>query len=145
MKIVRLVLMIVGVCVGCISAAQTFSHVTDPTYEVPNLAAEEGSSKRLTETHSNYHAFREFLLTLAVLGLVAWATLDRRLIQSTVQWSALAFLVAAYLLGWWLPWPLFDLRAPGADAVTAHLVATIGLTGAVVLLAPAIASDRYQS
>lgn len=138
--IARIGLMIIGVCVGLISASQTFSHVTDPTYQVPNLAVEEGSSKYLTETHSNYHAFREFMLTLAVLGLVVWASLDRRVVQSQVHWIVIMVIIAAYILGWWLPWPLFDLRAPGMDAVTAHAAATVGLLGAGALLHPRLAS-----
>lgn len=123
-----------GFIAAVISNIQTFGHVPDPAYNVVNYPVEEGATTERTVTHSNYHAFREGLLSLGVLVCIAWSGIAAP--RSPGLWPVAFLLACVYTLGWWLPWPLFGLRAPHADAELAHTIGTVGLMMGMLLLRP---------
>lgn len=126
-------LVCVGVLAGCISATQTFGHVTDEDYQVTNLPVEESTYER-TVSHSNYHAFREGLMAFTLLGCFVYLSFVPGL--SRPAWRVSIALAGAYTLSWWLPWPLFGLRAPHLTAEIVHGIATVSLLAGFALLRP---------
>jgi hypothetical protein len=129
---ISLVLLVLGVVASVASGLQTLGHVPDPDYRSVNLPIEEGSSPELTASHSNYHAFREFLLVVTVVGVLAWLVVSPgRLGAPWVRTLALV-LGLGYSLGWWLPWMFYGLRAPHLTAELVHAIATVGLIGAIL-------------
>ncbi len=137
-------LLVLGVLASLASGLQTLGHVPDVDYRSVNLPVEAGSSPELTASHSNYHAFREFLLVLTVVGVLAWLVISPG--RLGVPWIRNLALVLAlgYSLGWWLPWLLYGLRAPHLTAELVHGIATIGLLGAL-LLNPGQSRDAARS
>ena len=127
-------LICLGVFAGSISAVQTFGHIQDESYQVVNLAVEEGSTVERTITHSNYHAFRESLIAMAMLGCFVYLCFSPSLSKDT--WILGFVLVCVYTLGWWLPWPAFGLRAPHLTAEIVHGVATLSLLTGYAMLRP---------
>ncbi|MDG1025963.1 MAG: hypothetical protein P8N94_10935 [Gammaproteobacteria bacterium] len=128
------ILICIGVLAGSISAAQTFGHIQDESYQVVNLAVEEESTVERTVTHSNYHAFRESLIAFAILGCLVYLCFSPSL--SRDAWILGFVLACVYTLGWWLPWPLFGLRAPHLMAEIVHGVATASLLTGYAMLRP---------
>jgi len=59
------VLLVLGVLVGIPSLWETLSFSWDPAFQAPAL--------RYGPRHSNYHAFREFTLTLGAILAMLWA------------------------------------------------------------------------
>jgi len=59
------VLLVLGVLVGIPSLWETLSFSWDPAFQAPAL--------RYGPRHSNYHAFREFTLTLGAILVMLWA------------------------------------------------------------------------
>ncbi len=129
---IALILLVLGVLASVASGLQTLGHVSDPNYRSVNLPVEEASTPELTASHSNYHAFREFLLVLTVVGVLTWLVGSGRLGTPWLRILAVA-LGLGYCLGWWLPWLLYGLRAPHLTAELVHAVATVGLLGAILL------------
>lgn len=84
------ILLILGVIVGLPSVWETLSFSWDPTFQAPAL--------REGPRHTNYHAFREFTLTIGALGDVpaCGAAVARPLGRDGDRWRLLLrWLVAA--------------------------------------------------
>lgn len=119
------VLLVLGILVGVPSVWETLSFSWDPTFVAPAL--------RYGPTHTNYHAFREFTLTLGALLVLLWTMFQPVGQRSRAIWTAMALTAASYYGGWWLPWPLLGLHAPGLTAELVHEAAAL-LSGAAVVL-----------
>lgn len=119
-------LLLLGLAVGARSVWETLSFAWDPAFEAPALA--EG------RRHPNYHAFREFTLTLGAIGVMLLAMFQPAGRRRPELWAAMLLAALFYYGGWWLPWPLLGLRTPNAVAEAVHLAAA-GLALAAILLA----------
>ena len=111
------VLLVLGILVGLPSLWETLSFSWDPTFQAPAL--------RYGPTHTNYHAFREFTLTLGALLVMLWAMFQPPARRSRTLWVAMALASACYYGGWWLPWPLQGLHTPNLVAELDHEAAAL--------------------
>ena len=111
------VLLVLGVLVGMPSIWETLSFSWDPTFQAPAL--------RYGPEHSNYHAFREFTLTVGAIAVMLWAMFQSAASRTRTVWTAMAIAGLCYYGGWWLPWPLLGLHAPNAIALLDHTAATL--------------------
>lgn len=127
MRLCRLLLLL-GLLASGIPMYDTLAHVWDPSYEAPALS--------LGPRHTQYHAFREFSLQAGVAAVLAWGMLQPAGRRRRELWAAMLLAALGYYSGWWLPWPLFGLRAPLAIAEWVHLAATVLTLGAVGLARP---------
>ena len=130
---IALVFLLLGVVASIASAMQTLGPVPDPDYQSVNLPVEEGSTAELTAGHSNYHAFREFLLVATVVAVITWLVASPGRLGAPWVRTLAVLLASGYCLGWWLPGLLYGLRAPHLTAELVHAVASVGLLGAIVL------------
>jgi hypothetical protein len=120
MKISR-ILLVLGLLIGLPSLWETLSFSWDPTFQAPAL--------RYGPEHTNYHAFREFTLTLGALAIVLWVMFQPAKNRSHALWMTRMFAGVFYYSGWWLPWPLLGLHTPNLSAELVHIVAaTLSLT-----------------
>jgi len=119
------VLLVLGIVVGLPSLWETLSFSWDPTFQAPAL--------RYGPTHSNYHAFREFTLTLGALLVMLWAMFQPPARRSRPMWGAMALAGACYYGGWWLPWPLLGLHTPNLVAELDHEAAALLSVAAIGL------------
>jgi hypothetical protein len=120
MKISR-ILLVLGLLIGLPSLWETLSFSWDPTFQAPAL--------RYGPEHTNYHAFREFTLTLGALAIVLWVMFQPAKNRSHTLWMTMMFAGVFYYSGWWLPWPLLGLHTPNLRAELVHIVAaTLSLT-----------------
>ncbi len=85
------VLLVLGILVGLPSLWETLSFSWDPTFRAPAL--------RYGPTHSNYHAFREFTLTLGALPVMLWAIFQPPAWRSRPMWVAMALAGVCYYGG----------------------------------------------
>lgn len=120
------VLLVLGIIIGLPSILETLSFSWDPTFQAPAL--------RYGPTHTNYHAFREFMLTLGALFVMLWAMFQSSAGRSRALWVAMALTALSYYGGWWIPWPLLGLHTPNHLAELVHEAAAF-LTGAAIALA----------
>ena len=57
-------LLLLGLAASGLSMYDTLSHAWDPSFEAPALS--------LGRRHTNYHAFREFTLSVGVAAVLIW-------------------------------------------------------------------------
>ncbi len=119
------ILLLLGLAASALSMYDTLSHTWDPSFEAPALA--------LGRRHTNYHAFREFTLSVGVAAVLIWGMLQPAGRRRRELWVAMLAATLGYYIGWWLPWPLLGLRAPNTIAEGVHLTATILTLASVVL------------
>jgi hypothetical protein len=115
-----------GLAASGLSMYDTLSHAWDPSFEAPALS--------LGRRHTNYHAFREFTLSVGVAAVLIWGMFQPAGKRRRELWVAMLAATLGYYIGWWLPWPLLGLHAPNNIAEGVHLAATI-LTLVPVILA----------
>jgi hypothetical protein len=125
MKFAR-ALLIVGILFGLPSLWETLSFSWDPSFQAPAL--------RFGPTHTNYHVFREFTLTLGALATMVWVMFQPAANRSRPLWIAMLIAAAFYYVGWWLPWPLLGLHTPNVAAEIVHLAAAASSLTAIFLV-----------
>jgi hypothetical protein len=125
MKFAR-ALLIVGILFGLPSLWETLSFSWDPSFQAPAL--------RFGPTHTNYHVFREFTLTLGALSTMVWVMFQPAANRSRPLWIAMLIAAAFYYVGWWLPWPLLGLHTPNVAAEIVHLAAAASSLTAIFLV-----------
>ena len=119
------VLLVLAILVGIPSIWETLSFSWDPTFQAPAL--------RYGPTHSNYHAFREFTLTLGAIAVMLSAMFQPPAGRTRAMWAAMALAGACYYGGWWLPWPLLGLHTPNLVAELDHEAAALMSLAAIGL------------
>lgn len=119
------ILLVLGLLVGLPSIWETLAFSWDPTFEAPAL--------RYGRTHTNYHAFREFTLTVGALSIMLWTVFQPAENRSRAIWTTMALAAAFYYGGWWLPWPLLGLHTPTLVAELVHEAAALLSCAAVAL------------
>lgn len=118
-------LLISGIVLGLPSIWETLSFSWDPTFQAPML--------RYGPTHTNYHAFREFTLTVGALLVMFYVMFQPVQGRTRAMWVAMAIAALFYYGGWWLPWPLLGLHTPTLFAELVHEAAAFTSGLAVVL------------
>ncbi|MEM7531763.1 MAG: hypothetical protein AAF639_06290 [Chloroflexota bacterium] len=126
-KTIGRVLLVFGIAGGFISFWYTLQFTWTPEFAAVNLP--EGP------THSNYHAFREALLALAVNLLLVWIVFKGATIK-VETWAVITFMAVFYYAGWWLAWPIWGYHAPNLVAEMNHVIGTIGGLAGLTLLRP---------
>jgi len=121
------ILLLLGVIGGFISAWYTLQFTWMPEFQAINLP--DGP------THSNYHAFREAMLALAVNSLLVWVGIKAAALKFE-SWAIVTFLAVFYYSGWWLAWPIWGYHAPSIMAEFNHLGGTIGGLAGLAVLKP---------
>ncbi|WP_438464388.1 hypothetical protein [Marinomonas sp. PE14-40] len=111
------IMLALGIITGLISFWYTLEFTWTPEFQATEL--------EIGPTHSNYHAFREALLALAVNLLLIRAAIQGTKIRFE-YWATCLFMVAFYYTGWWLAWPIWGYHAPYLGAELNHLMATVG-------------------
>jgi hypothetical protein len=120
MKIFR-ILLVLGILIGLPSLWETLSFSWNPTFQA--------SALRYGSTHTNYHAFREFTLTLGALTIMLWVMFQPAKTRSRALWITMMLAGVFYYSGWWLPWPLLGLHTPSQSAELVHIAtAALSLT-----------------
>jgi hypothetical protein len=125
MKFAR-ILLIAGILFGLPSLWETLSFSWDPSFQAPAL--------RFGPTHTNYHVFREFTLTLGALSTMIWVMFQPAANRSRPLWIAMLIAAVFYYVGWWLPWPLLGLHTPNVAAEIVHLLAAGSSLTAIFLV-----------
>ena len=117
-------LLCLGIVVGIPSVWETLTFSWNPDFQAPRLP--------LGPTHTNYHAFREFTLTLGtelIMLYIIFLPLEHRI---RPFWNVMLIAALGYYVGWWLPWPIFGYHAPNEASQIDHLTATVlSLAGVV--------------
>ena len=119
------ILLCLGLVVGAFSMWDTLAHTWDPAFNAPALA--------LGATHTNYHAFREFTLSLGAVIVLLYGMFQPTPRRSQTLWIVMLIMALCYYGGWWLPGPIFGLYAPNRGALITHLIATIFTLASVAL------------
>lgn len=122
------ILLACSVVTGLISFWYTLEFTWTPEFQATALD--------IGPTHSNYHAFREALLALAVNLLLLQAFIRGTAIKFE-YWSVTLFMAGFYYAGWWLAWPIWGYHAPYLTAEMNHAVATIGGIAGLLIIRPA--------
>lgn len=119
------ILILFGLIGGFTSFWYTLQFTWMPEFQATELPA--------GPTHSNYHAFREAMLALAVNLLLIWAAIRAGALKFEV-WGVITFMAVFYYGGWWLAWPIWGYHAPTVIAEMNHVIGTVfGLAGLIVL------------
>ncbi len=119
------VIFVSGLIAGLPSLWETLAFSWDPTFQAPAL--------KLGATHTNYHAFREFTLTIGAITVMAWAIFQPTARRSRELWWTMLLAAVFYYGGWWLPYPLLGLHTPNTSAEIVHIAAALlTLTGIVL-------------
>lgn len=121
-------LLVLGLVASGKSIQETLFFTWNPLFEAPDLP--EG------RTHTNYHAFRGFTLSVGVAAVLLWGMFQPAGKRRRELWVAMLLAALGYYAGWWMPWPLFGLHAPNAIAEGVHVAATVLTLGAVALSYP---------
>ena len=121
------ILILLGAATGLGSFWFTLQFTWTPEFQAPAL--------EIGPTHTNYHAFREAMLALAVNLLLIWVGFRGAAVKIET-WLPVAFMAFFYYLGWWLAWPIWGYHAPYIEAEIVHAVATIGGLSGLFLLRP---------
>jgi hypothetical protein len=116
MKLSR-VLLCLGLAVCTLSIWDTLAHSWDPAFQAPALP--------LGSKHTNYHAFREFTLSVGAAAVLLYVMFLPSAQRARPLWVVMFLTAVCYYGGWWLPWPLLGLHAPNLAATVVHLAATI--------------------
>ena len=111
------ILLCLGVVAGTLSIWDTLSHTWDPSYQAPALA--------LGPTHTNYHAFREFMLSVGAVLVELYGVFQPAAKRTSPLWVAMCLTAVFYYRGWWLPWPIFGYHAPNELSQIDHFIATV--------------------
>ena len=106
-----------GLVVGTLSMWDTLSHSWDPAFQSPDFP--------LGPTHTNYHAFREFTLSVGAAAVMLYVMFLPSVQRERPLWTVMCVTAVCYYGGWWLPWPLLGLHAPNSAALIVHLAATV--------------------
>lgn len=118
-------LLLLAIMCGLISFWFTLQFTWTPEFAAVNLP--EGP------THSNYHAFREALLALAVNLLLIKVMISAKTISRDI-WLVSFFMASFYYAGWWLAWPIWGFHTPNLLAELNHAIATFcGILGLIQL------------
>lgn len=96
-------LLLLGLAASGLSMFETLKFTWDPLFEAPALP--------LGPRHPNYHAFREFTLSVGVAAVLLWVMFRPVGKRGRDLWVAMSLAALGYYVGWWLPWPLFGLHA----------------------------------
>ena len=120
-------LLTLGIITGMISFWYTLEFTWTPEFQATNL--------EVGPTHSNYHAFREAMLALAVNLLLFRAAIQGTTIKFE-YWATTLFMAAFYYTGWWLAWPIWGYHAPNVTAEINHVVATVGGLAGLFIIRP---------
>jgi len=110
-------LLCLGIIIGLPSVWETLAFSWNPDFQAPRLA--------LGPTHTNYHAFREFTLTIGVelaILYIVFLPLGHRI---RPLWNVMLIAALGYYVGWWLPWPIFGYHAPNEFSQIDHFTATV--------------------
>ncbi len=126
-SIVARILLSLGILGGFISFWYTLEFTWTPEFQATNLP--------VGPTHSNYHAFREALLALAVNLLLVRVFIKGATIKYEA-WAITAFMAAFYYLGWWAAWPIWGYHAPNLTAELNHVMATVGGVIGLIMFRP---------
>ncbi|MEM9216310.1 MAG: hypothetical protein AAGD25_18430 [Cyanobacteria bacterium P01_F01_bin.150] len=126
-KITGRTLLSLGVMTGLISFWYTLEFTWTPEFQATALD--------IGPTHSNYHAFREAMLALAVNLLLIRAGIKGTAIKFE-YWATTTFMAVFYYIGWWLAWPIWGYHAPYIEAEINHAVATIGGLAGLFVIRP---------
>ena len=118
-------LLLFGLAASGLSMFDTLSHAWDPSFGAP--------ASSLGNRHTNYHAFREFTLSVGVAAVLLWGMSRPAGRRPRELWVAMLMATLGYYLGWWLPWPFLGLHAPDRFAEGIHLSATVLTLASVVL------------
>src|SRR5476651_1671663 len=117
-------LLCLGIIIGLPSVWETLAFSWNPDFQAPRLP--------LGPTHTNYHAFREFTLTLGtelIMLYIMFLPLEDRI---RPFWNVMLIASLGYYGGWWLAWPIFGYHAPNEASQIDHLTATVlSLAGVV--------------
>ncbi len=127
MKLNR-VLLCLGLALGAFSMWDTLGHSWDPAFQAPALS--------LGTTHTQYHAFREFTLSVGAAAVLLYVMFLPSAQRMRSLWTVMCATAVCYFGGWWLPGPLLGLYAPNRAATFVHLSATILCLTSVVLAWP---------
>jgi hypothetical protein len=124
MKVAR-ILICLGLLIGLLSVWETLAFSWNPDFQAPALS--------LGATHTNYHAFREFTLTVGAIFIILYVSFQPESKRSKPLWMVMFAAAFFYYVGWWLPWPLLGLHAPTPAAEMVHFLATVlTMTGIVM-------------
>ncbi len=88
------VLLCLGLMVGTLSMKDTLAHSWDPAFQATALP--------VGPTHSNYHAFREFTLSLGAAAVLLYVAFRPPADRRRSMWIALLITAVCYYGGWWL-------------------------------------------
>ena len=123
------IFLLFGIIGGLISFWYTLQFTWMPEFQAVNFTDEP--------THSNYHAFREAMLALAVNLLLVRLLIKGVNIKYEV-WAIILFMSIFYYLGWWAAWPIWGYHAPSIVAEMNHVIGTVGGLVGLFLLKPEI-------
>lgn len=118
-------LLVLGLMASGMSMFETLKYSWDPLFEAPDLP--QG------RTHTNYHAFRGFTLSVGVAAVLLWGMFQPAGRRRRELWVAMLLAALGYYVGWWLPWPLLGLHTPSAIAETVHVAAAALTLGAIAV------------
>ena len=85
------ILLVLGLVAGLPSIWETLSFSWDATFQAPDL--------RYGPTHTNYHAFREFTLTLGAVAVMLWGMFRPERDRTPALWATMAFAAGFYYGG----------------------------------------------
>lgn len=126
-----------GLALGSTSVYVTLSFSWNPAFEAPGLP--EGPS------HTRYHAFREFTLTLGAIAVMAFAMFQPARRRTPQLWTAMLLAAVFYYAGWWLPGPLLGLGTPSLVAELVHVATAACVLGAIFVAHRAFAEPRMDA
>lgn len=121
-------LLLLGLAASGVSMYETLKFTWDPLFE----ASELPQGRR----HTNYHAFREFTLSVGAAAVLLWVMFRPAGNRRRDLWVTMLLAALGYYIGWWLPWPLFGLHTPNDVALGVHAAATALTLTAVGLAWP---------
>lgn len=110
-------LVCLGLICGIPSVWETLAFSWNPDFQAPRLP--------LGPTHTNYHAFREFTLTMGVIIVMLYVIFLPSKHRKQPLWTVMFITAVGYYGGWWLPGPLLGLHAPTQASGIVHLAATL--------------------
>ena len=110
-------LVCLGIIIGLPSVWETLAFSWNPDFQAPRLP--------LGPTHTNYHAFREFTLTIGVELVILYIVFQPPGHRIRPLWNVMLIAALGYYVGWWLPWPIFGYHAPNEFSQIDHFIATV--------------------
>ena len=126
--VISRILLCIGLAAGSLSTYDTLSHAWDPSYQAPRLA--------LGATHTNYHAFREFMLEVGAAITMLYVIFKAPSRRNHSLWIVMAITAVFYYGGWWLPGPLLGLHTPNRLAAIDHVIASVFSLAGIAMAYP---------